>query len=77
MTFPMPWVLSKDELRAIKVPMLLLVGSDEVIYKPKDGIDRAKKFIPDLEARIVPNAGHTIIMDQPKEASRYLTEFFK
>lgn len=53
-----PTVFRDEELRKIKIPMLLLIGDHEVVYRPDDVIRRAAHLIPGLKAEIVPNANH-------------------
>ena len=45
----MPTVFSDDELRAMRVPTLLLIGDHEVISDPKKALARARRLIPDFE----------------------------
>jgi pimeloyl-ACP methyl ester carboxylesterase len=60
-----PTVFTDDELQQIKARTLLLIGDQEVIYKPTSALIRAKRLIPNIEAEIVPNAGHGLPMEQP------------
>jgi pimeloyl-ACP methyl ester carboxylesterase len=53
-----PTVFSGKELRKIQNPVLLLIGDHEVIYKPERAIARATRLVPNLKAKIVPNANH-------------------
>ncbi len=54
----MPTVFSDDELRALTMPVLLLIGEDEVIYDAAKALERARRLIPHLEAELVPQSGH-------------------
>ena len=54
----MPTVLSDDDLRALPMPVLLLIGEDEVIYDPAKALARARRLIPHLEGDLVPQSGH-------------------
>ena len=49
-----PTVFSDDELRAMRVPTLLLIGDHEVIYDPATALARARRLIPDFEGELVP-----------------------
>lgn len=53
-----PKVLSDAALRSLHAPTLLLIGDHEVIYKPAKAIERATCLIPNLKAKILPNANH-------------------
>ncbi|WP_410511514.1 alpha/beta hydrolase [Paenibacillus sp. BR2-3] len=70
-----PSVLSNDELQKIKVSVLLLVGDKEVIYDPRKVIARAKKWIPRIQAVLIPNVGHGMSMEQPKIINHYILNF--
>jgi pimeloyl-ACP methyl ester carboxylesterase len=61
-----PTVYTDKELRQIELPTLLLIGDSEKIYNPDKAIDRARRWIPDLTAEIIPNAGHTLNLEQPE-----------
>jgi pimeloyl-ACP methyl ester carboxylesterase len=53
-----PSVLSDEELRKIRTPVLLLIGDHEVVYKLEEVIRRATRIVAGLKAEIVPNANH-------------------
>ena len=50
----MPTVFSDEELGALRPPVLLLIGENEVIYDPAKALARARRLIPDLEGELVP-----------------------
>ena len=60
----MPTVYSDEELGALKMPVLLLIGENEVIYNAAKALARARLFIPDLTGELVPNCGHDISFSQ-------------
>ena len=70
-----PTVYTNEELRQIKLPTLLLIGSGEKIYNPKKAIDRAQRWMPDLTAEIIPNVCHTLNMEQPETINARILEF--
>lgn len=70
-----PSVFTDAEWQEIRVPTLLLVGEKEVIYDPRAAVQRAGQLLPDLEARVVPNAGHLLTLDQPDETNRRILAF--
>ena len=61
-----PTVYTNEELKQIDLPALLLIGAGEKIYNPKKAIERAQRWMPELSAEIIPEAGHILIMDQPE-----------
>ena len=70
-----PTVFSNQELKQIDLPTLLLIGAAEKIYNPQKAIERAHRWMPDLTAEIIPNAGHLLIMDQPEIINALILRF--
>ncbi|HLN64610.1 MAG TPA: alpha/beta hydrolase [Symbiobacteriaceae bacterium] len=70
-----PSVYPDEELRSLRVPTLLLLGEHEVIYDPKQALDRATRLIPSLRAELIPGAGHVLIMEQPEIVNGLITDF--
>lgn len=66
--FVRPTKLTDDELRRISAPTTVLLGDREVIYAggPETALVRAEKFIPYVHARLLPAAGHILMLDAPK-----------
>lgn len=69
------WVFTDDELRSIKTPALLLIGDQEVLYDADTVVERARQFMPNLRAEIVPNASHALFYDRPDIVERQIVEF--
>ncbi|APR80167.1 putative carboxylesterase [Minicystis rosea] len=55
-----PDLLSDDELRALRVPTLYLVGENEKIYAARDAVQRLRAVAPDIDAEVLPGAGHDL-----------------
>jgi pimeloyl-ACP methyl ester carboxylesterase len=70
-----PTVYTDAELKQIDLPALLLIGAGEKIYNPQKAIERAQRWMPDLTAEIIPDAGHLLIMDQPDIINARILEF--
>ena len=47
-------------LRALDVPTLVLVGNREVIYAPREALDRARRLMPCVQAELVPDGCHLL-----------------
>jgi pimeloyl-ACP methyl ester carboxylesterase len=60
----MPVVFSDEELGALRPPVLLLIGENEVIYDAAKALARARRLIPDLEGELVPRCSHDITFTQ-------------
>jgi pimeloyl-ACP methyl ester carboxylesterase len=70
-----PAVISKKELQSVQAPVLLLIGDHEVIYKPEAAIKRARRWIPNIEAAIVPNGNHSSQYTAPEFVNSKIVEF--
>lgn len=71
-----PTVFTDAELRKISVPVLLLIGDHEVIYRPDDAIQRATHLVSNLKAEIVPNANHIAEYTNATVINQKILEFF-
>jgi pimeloyl-ACP methyl ester carboxylesterase len=60
----MPGVFSDEELRALDMPVLLLIGDSEVIYDPTKAMARARQLIPNFEGELVPRCSHDMCSSQ-------------
>jgi pimeloyl-ACP methyl ester carboxylesterase len=70
-------VFGDDEFKNLDLPVLLLIGDKEVMYDARSAINRARLLIPNLEAVIIPKAGHMITTDQPKEVMKHIMMFLR
>ena len=70
-----PREFSDDELKAIKVPTLLILGNKELIYTPAKAAGRATAILPDSRVIMLKECGHAIPYDAPKEASDAIDSF--
>jgi pimeloyl-ACP methyl ester carboxylesterase len=70
-----PRVNTDEELKQIQASTLLLIGEREVIYNPKAAIKRAVKLIRQIEADIIPGAGHALNLDQPERVNQRILAF--
>jgi pimeloyl-ACP methyl ester carboxylesterase len=70
-----PTVYTDTELKQIGHPALLLIGARDKIYNPQKAIQRAQRWMPNLRAEIIPNAGHLLIMDRPKIINTRIMKF--
>lgn len=66
---------SDSELRAVRVPILLLVGEHERIFSPLRTVARARALIADVQAEIVPGVGHLMSEERPDLVNRRIREF--
>lgn len=71
-----PWIVfSDEELRGMRVPTLLLIGQQEVLYDPEAALERARRLIPNFEGELVPRASHDMTISQHEIVNRRVLEF--
>ncbi len=68
-------VLSDDELRCIKNPVLFLAGENEVIYPVEDAVERLERIAPGIRIEIVQNTGHCMVFTNPEIVSEKILDF--
>jgi pimeloyl-ACP methyl ester carboxylesterase len=67
---------STETLRGVKVPTLVLVGSEDQIAPPDVGRVMAA-LVPGAQFHIVPAAGHLAPLEQPLTTTRLLADFLE
>jgi pimeloyl-ACP methyl ester carboxylesterase len=72
-----PTVLSDDELHGISVPMLFLVGENEVLYPAHEAVHRLNSVAPQIKTEIIPDAGHDLTLVQADMVNEKVIEFLK
>jgi pimeloyl-ACP methyl ester carboxylesterase len=70
-----PTLFSDDQLRAMRVPTLLLMGDHEVICDPAAALARARQLFPDLQAELVPRSSHDMCFRQHSVVDARVLEF--
>jgi pimeloyl-ACP methyl ester carboxylesterase len=67
---------STDTLRQIRVPTLVLAGSEDQIAPPA-GARAMAGLIPNAQFHVVPAAGHLAPLEQPLATSRLIADFLE
>jgi len=70
-----PVVLKEAELKAVKAPVLLLIGDAERLYDPPATLKLAMQRLPGLSGAVVANAHHLAALAQPDEVNRRILSF--
>jgi pimeloyl-ACP methyl ester carboxylesterase len=70
-------VFSRAELRAIRAPMMLLLGEHEQLYDARETVRIARRRMPALRAEIVEGADHVAAMTQPCIVNELITSFLQ
>jgi pimeloyl-[acyl-carrier protein] methyl ester esterase len=60
-------LFSDDELRAIEVPVLFVMG-DHDVYGPPSVVERAAALMPDARVEVMPG-GHAPFLDDPERCA--------
>jgi pimeloyl-ACP methyl ester carboxylesterase len=71
----LPVMFPDDQLRAMHVPALLLVGEHEVICDPATAMDRARRLFPDIQCELVPRSSHDMCSSQSRVVDARVLEF--
>lgn len=74
---PSPTVLSDKELETFEVPTLYLVGENEKVYSAEKATKRLNDLAPQIETKIIPNAGHDLLSVQPEIVDKEVLKFLK
>ena len=70
-----PSVLTDEELQSIRVPTLFIVGENEKIYSPQEVLDRLNRVAPQIQTKLIMNAGHDLTMVQAETVNNLIIEF--
>jgi 3-oxoadipate enol-lactonase len=64
-----------DQVRALRTPILLIVGEHDVITPPAT-IKMFQSYIPHARLAEVAGSGHSVYFEKPEEFNRVVLEFF-
>ena len=70
-----PSVLTDEELQSIKVPTLFMVGENEKIYSPNEVLERLNRVAPQIQTKLIKNAGHDLTMVKADTVDKLIIEF--
>ena len=65
---------SDEELKSLKIPVLVLIGDHDIINN-KDGLQKAKDLIPNVQAEIIKEASHFLSFDRPELVDKKVLDF--
>jgi len=66
---------SKHIIRAVNCDSLVIFGEHEILYDPYKLSKRVESLMPNVTAKVIPNAGHAAIYDQPKQVNQLIVDF--
>jgi len=72
-----PTILSDEQWRSYQVPVLFLVGENEVIYEAsaRQAVARLEQVAPEIETEVFPDCGHDISIVQTERFNRRVARF--
>jgi pimeloyl-ACP methyl ester carboxylesterase len=70
-----PTLFSDDQLRAMRVPTLLLMGDHEVVWDPVKALARARRLVPDFKGDLVPRSSHEMCVSQHRIVDARVLDF--
>jgi pimeloyl-ACP methyl ester carboxylesterase len=73
----MPVMFPDDQLRAMRVPTLLLIGEQEVICDPVTALAQARRRFPDVQGELVPQCSHDMCFSQRRIVDARVLDFLK
>ena len=65
---------SKQELRSLKMPVLVLIGNNDIVNSLKS-LELARQLVPNVETAVVPDAGHFLSIDQSEIINKKIVDF--
>jgi pimeloyl-ACP methyl ester carboxylesterase len=65
-----------EQLRECAIPALLLIGGKSVIYDPQRVLLRATSLMRRIDAELLPDASHALLMERASLVSSRLSAFF-
>lgn len=68
-------VLSDDELKSIKIPILYLAGESEKMYSVKGAVERLNAISPGIITEVIPNTGHCLMYAYPDIVNKKIDDF--
>jgi pimeloyl-ACP methyl ester carboxylesterase len=74
-SMPARTLFTDAELSQINLPILLLTGDQERVANPHRVLERARRLLPNIEAHLIPNAGHLLPVDQPTIVNEHILKF--
>lgn len=74
-----PTVLTDDEIAGFEVPVLFIVGENEVIYSitAREAVERLNRVSPEIETELFPDCGHDVSLHRADRFNQRVIEFLE
>lgn len=67
---------SDDDLQKITIPVLVLIGDNDIINS-EEALTNARKNVPNCKTKTIKNAGHFLSIDQSQTVNNAILDFLK
>jgi pimeloyl-ACP methyl ester carboxylesterase len=61
----------------MRVPALLLIGQQEVLYDPVAALERARRLLPNLKGELIPRASHAMTIERHEVVDERILAFLQ
>lgn len=75
--FVSPTIIKKSNLQNLKVPVLYLIGEQEVMFSAKKVVNHLNKVAPQVKTVIIPDASHDITHSQATLVNKKILDFLQ
>ncbi|MFE0188437.1 alpha/beta fold hydrolase [Streptomyces sp. NPDC058989] len=72
---PAPVPLTEDELRTLRTPLYLVLGSRSLMVHPQRQVERVPRLVPGARAEIISATGHGPQIDHAEEVNQRMLHF--
>ena len=72
---PLLKVFTDEAMQSIHLPTLFLVGEHDVLYSAVKAVTRLHAIAPQMQAEIIPDAGHDLLLVQTDLVNQKVVEF--
>lgn len=69
--------VSDDELRTLRMPVLFLMGKDEVLYDAATAVARGRRLVPDFRGELIPHCRHDMCASRYRIVDALVLEFLE
>jgi pimeloyl-ACP methyl ester carboxylesterase len=72
-----PTVFTDGQWQSIQIPTLFLVGENEKLYSAHEAVARLNNVAPQINAELIPNAGHGMTLVQAELVNSKIVDFME
>jgi len=72
-----PNTLTDAELNRLKIPVLFLIGENEMVCNPQLAINRLNNIAPEIKTVLIPGTGHDLMFTHTEKVNSIMLDFLK